>query len=154
MLVILCPSKVPKRCWAGACEGQACHITVYLERDTEQHRGLPSGTGAGQQKCVLCPSSSRTPLSFFTFTGFGGLGSSSDIFQMVDLWNSAIKFPLSKAIISYKHFKEKSYRCYRPDCFHIWATYFMHWQQELSVYLWNFKKSAARALTICISRQV
>lgn len=117
MLVILCPSKAPKRCWAGACEGQACHITVHLERATEQHRGLTSGTGAGQQKCVLCPSSSRTPLSFFTFTGFGGLGSSSDIFQMVDLWNSARKFPLSKAIISYKHFKEKSYRCYRPDCF-------------------------------------
>lgn len=75
MLVILCPSKVPKRCWAGACEGQARHITVHLERATEQHWGLSSGTGAGQQKYVLCPFSSRTPLSFFTFTGFGGLGS-------------------------------------------------------------------------------
>lgn len=38
---------------------------------------------------------------------FGGLGFSSDSFWIVDLQNNAIKFPLSKATISFKHFKEK-----------------------------------------------
>lgn len=67
---------------------------------------------------------------------FEGLGSSCASFQMVDLWNSAIKFPPCKATTSCNHLKEKSHdfphlqpankwfgektcRYYRPDCFHV-----------------------------------
>lgn len=97
-------------------------------------------------KLLLFPSSPSQAL--------GGLGSSSDSFQIVDLQNSAIEFPLSKAKMLAKHLEEKSHRCYRPEWFHVRVAYFMHWQQELSMHLWNFRKSAAKAWIIYTLRSL
>lgn len=159
--------KVPSWWWTD---------TSYYNSRGERHRAAvragPQDRGSPAEGCAA-PFQLPTDHSFLLHLHSPSEDSPAS-FQMVEVWNSAIKFPLSKATISSKHLQkngshdfphlqpankwlgEKTRRCYRHDRLHIQEACFTHQQQEFPMYLHYFKKqkSVVRASVTSTLREV